>query len=146
MAINLMKGCWTPCQRAIRVCNSHLCPGLERVCWLPPVSLEVCNCFAGPCLCPCQKLGTMMCPLQVPLLISKVHREVLSWSYSDVKAGRHLGGDLVKVPSRFNGLQHYCGVFKELLLAELQASLLQVTQQASVHQHPLKKCRQQTLY
>ena len=66
--------------------------------------------------------------MQVPLLIGKVHREVLSWSYSNVIAGRHLGGDLVKVPSRFNGLQHYCGVFKGLLLAELQASLLQVTQ------------------
>ena len=71
------------------------------------------------------------CTVQVPLLISKVHREVLSWSYSELIAGRHLGGDLVKVPTRFNGLQHYCGVFKELLLAELQASLLQVTRQAS---------------
>ena len=69
-----------------------------------------------------------VCIVQVPLLISKVHREVLSWSYSEVIAGRHQGGDLVKVPTRFNGLQHYCGVFKELLLAELQASLLQVTQ------------------
>lgn len=74
--------------------------------------------------------------MQVPLLISKVHREVLSWSYSDVIAGRHLAGDLVKVPRRFDGLQHYCGIFKDLLLAELQASLLQVTQQAqciSIH-------------
>ena len=119
----LLAGTWKP-ESLQPVCGAlsvTLPPGSFISCY------SACRCLPQAWYSHGLYLG---CTVQVPLLISKVHREVLSWSYSDVIAGRHLGGDLVKVPTRFNGLQHYCGVFKELLLAELQASLLQVTEQA----------------
>ena len=59
-----------------------------------------------------------------------MQRDILLWDYHSILAdapGRQRKGQgMQRVPTEFQGLHEYCGIFRVLLLEELKAHLLQV--------------------
>ena len=75
----------------------------------------------------CKLLTQVLLFVQPALTMADIQAEVLRWNYSRVVQGiASASKNLPKVPTRFDSLQQYCSIFRQLLLAELQAHMLQV--------------------